>query len=185
MIHTFVPRCRVTESKLKGERDGIHLHPSPPPPPPPPRIPRFQPGSVCSPYTEQVVRFWDIKSQSNVANFEGHEANVNCLAFSENGYFLATGAADATVKLWDLRKLKNFHTIASAATCEVASLHFDHSGAFLCVGGAAIGVYESKTWLSLNELKLPQTSGVCFGHAAKTLAAASVDGTVTLFTPAE
>ena len=181
MIHTFVPRCRVTESKLKGERDGIHLHP----PPPPPRIPRFQPGSVCSPYTEQVVRFWDIKSQSNVANFEGHEANVNCLAFSENGYFLATGAADATVKLWDLRKLKNFHTIASAATCEVASLHFDHSGAFLCVGGAAIGVYESKTWLSLNELKLPQTSGVCFGHAAKTLAAASVDGTVTLFTPAE
>ena len=31
MIHTFVPRCRVTESKLKGERDGLHLHPSPPP----------------------------------------------------------------------------------------------------------------------------------------------------------
>lgn len=131
------------------------------------------------------MRIWDIKSQSNVANFEGHAGHVKCLAFSENGYYLATGAADATVKLWDLRKLKNFHSIASAATSEVASLHFDHSGAFLCVGGASVGVYESKTWSSLKELKLQQASGVRFGHAAKTLAASFIDGTMTLFTPAE
>jgi pre-mRNA-processing factor 19 len=32
---------------------------------------------------------------------------VTSLSFSENGYHLATAAADG-VKLWDLRKLKNF-----------------------------------------------------------------------------
>ena len=33
------------------------------------------------------------------------------MSFSENGYYLATGSRDASVKLWDLRKLRNFKTI--------------------------------------------------------------------------
>ena len=35
----------------------------------------------------------------NVAKFEGHKGPVTGLSFSENGYFLATAAADG-VKLW-------------------------------------------------------------------------------------
>lgn len=48
-----------------------------------------------------------MKQQKNVATFEGHTKPVRGLAFSENGYHLAS-AADDCVKLWDLRKLKNF-----------------------------------------------------------------------------
>ena len=84
--------------------------------------------------TEAVVRIWDVKSQANVASFEGHTGAVSCLAFSENGYYLATGAADATVKLWDLRKLKNFHSITPAAGGPIGGLHFDYTGQFLAVG---------------------------------------------------
>lgn len=46
----------------------------------------------------------------NVAKFEGHRGAICGLSFSENGYYLATCASDG-VKLWDLRKLKNFKTI--------------------------------------------------------------------------
>lgn len=46
----------------------------------------------------------------NVAKFEGHSGSICGMSFSENGYYLATCAADG-VKLWDLRKLKNFKTI--------------------------------------------------------------------------
>ncbi len=42
-----------------------------------------------------------------MASFDGHSAPVRALAFSENGYHLAS-CADDCVKLWDLRKLKNF-----------------------------------------------------------------------------
>ena len=46
----------------------------------------------------------------------------------------ATGAADATVKLWDLRKTKNFHTITPAAGGTISSVQFDYTGQFLTVG---------------------------------------------------
>lgn len=47
----------------------------------------------------------------NVAKFETKAgAPVTGISFSENGYFLATAAGDS-VKLWDLRKLKNIKTI--------------------------------------------------------------------------
>lgn len=53
------------------------------------------------------VRIWEAKSCKNVANFEGHTGPVVSLSFSENGYQLATASTDG-IKLWDLRKLKNF-----------------------------------------------------------------------------
>lgn len=47
----------------------------------------------------------------NVAKFETKaSAPVTSISFSENGYFLATAAGES-VKLWDLRKLKNIKTI--------------------------------------------------------------------------
>ena len=44
---------------------------------------------------------------------------VKFWTFSENGYYLATSADDSVVKLWDLRKLKNFKTIQLDESDEV------------------------------------------------------------------
>lgn len=42
-----------------------------------------------------------------MAKFDGCQGRINEISFSENGYYMATAASDG-VKLWDLRKLKNF-----------------------------------------------------------------------------
>jgi pre-mRNA-processing factor 19 len=80
------------------------------------------------------MRIWDVKSRAVVAALDSHQGAISCLAFSENGFYMATGAADATVKLWDLRKTKNFHTITPAAGGTISSVQFDYTGTFLTVG---------------------------------------------------
>jgi len=140
-------------------------------------------GLILGTGTEAVVRIWDVKSQANVASFEGHQGAISCLAFSENGYYLATGAADATVKLWDLRKLKNFHTITPAAGGAIGGVQFDYSGQFLTVGSNDVSVYESKGWstvASFTDHKAVVT-GVGFGRSASLLVATAADGVVKHF----
>lgn len=75
-----------------------------------------------------LLRLWDIKSRDNVISFPGHAARVNSVAFNENGFYLATGSADRTVKLWDLRNLNEPMFASEAADDSVTSVQFDHSG---------------------------------------------------------
>nr|XP_043609248.1 pre-mRNA-processing factor 19 [Erigeron canadensis] len=136
-----------------------------------------------------VVKIWDVKSQANVARFDGHVGAVNAVSFSENGYFLATAAQDG-VKLWDLRKLRNFRTISPYdENTPTQSVEFDHSGSYLAIGGSDIRVYQvasvKNEW---NLIKtLPDLSGtgkinsVRFGPDAKYIAVGSMDRNLRLF----
>ncbi|KAG5573761.1 hypothetical protein H5410_063527 [Solanum commersonii] len=74
------------------------------------------------------VKIWDVKSQANVAGFEGHVGAVTAISFSENGYFLAVSI---------LLQNELLMTILLPA-----SMEFDHSGNYLALGGSDIRVYQ-------------------------------------------
>lgn len=76
-----------------------------------------------------------MKEQQGVATFEGHTGAVKKLAFSENGYHLASVAEDGAVKLWDLRKSRAVNNLDFDAGHTVNSVAFDHSGTYLAVAG--------------------------------------------------
>ena len=125
------------------------------------------------------IRVWDIKAQNAVATFEGHEQAVHGLAFSENGYHMASCDGKA-VKLWDLRKLKNFQTIDVAAN----SVAYDFSGAYLAVGqGKEVGVYNSKTFdvVATYGGHTGQVTGVAWDPMAHYLASTSMDRSLKFF----
>jgi len=128
-----------------------------------------------------AVRVWDVKSQSLAHTFEGHTGAVTSLHFSENGYYLATGSADACVKLWDLRKLKNLSTITTDAA--IGAVAFDFSGQYLAVGGTALELYDTKGWSAFAAWSEQSAaiSGVAFGAGASFVASASADGVVKLY----
>jgi len=140
-------------------------------------------GMILGTGCDALMRIWDAKSQVNIVTLEGHTAAITCLAFSENGYYLATGAADGLVKLWDLRKTKTFHDITPAAGGAVGSLSFDLSGGFLAVGANEVGVYDTKTWSTVASFadNSAAVTGVGFGRAAATIVAAASDGVVKLY----
>lgn len=87
---------------------------------------------------DSQVKIWDLKEQSNVANFPGHSGPITAISFSENGYYLATAAEDSCVKLWDLRKLKNFKTLQLDEGYEVKDICFDQSGTYLAIAGSDV-----------------------------------------------
>lgn len=87
---------------------------------------------------DSQIKIWDLKEQSNVANFPGHVGQITAISFSENGYYLATSAEDSCVKLWDLRKLKNFKTLQLDDSYDVKDLAFDKTGTYLAVSGTDV-----------------------------------------------
>lgn len=68
----------------------------------------------------------------------GHSGAITTISFSENGYYLATAADDACVKLWDLRKLRNFKTLQLDEGYQIKDLCFDQSGTYLAVAGSDV-----------------------------------------------
>jgi len=134
--------------------------------------------------SDAQIKIWDLKEQSNVANFEGNSGPISALSFSENGYYLATaGADDGCVKLWDLRKLKNFKTIQLDEGYEVRDLSFDHTGTYLAVAGTDVRVYLCKQWTDLKVFQdhTAAATGVRFGKNASYIASTSMDRTLKLY----
>lgn len=132
---------------------------------------------------DALVKIWDLKERTNVANFPGHSGPVAALAFSENGYYLATAAADACVRLWDLRKLKNFRTITLDEGYQVHDLSFDQSGTYLAVAGTDVRVYLCKQWDTLRVFPdhTALATGVRFTHRARGIASVSMDRTLKIY----
>lgn len=132
---------------------------------------------------DSQVKIWDLKEQSNVANFPGHTGPISAISFSENGYYLATAADDSCVKLWDLRKLKNFKTIQLEDGYEVKDLCFDQSGTYLAVAGTDVRIYLCKQWIDLKVFNdhTALATGVRFGKHARYVASTSMDRTLKLY----
>jgi hypothetical protein len=71
-----------------------------------------------------------------VATLNGHAGAVLQVAFSPDGKLLATGSADKTVKLWDVRTGKLKKTL-SGHGAEVGAVAFSPDGKILASGGRA------------------------------------------------
>ncbi|CAJ0592545.1 unnamed protein product [Cylicocyclus nassatus] len=56
---------------------------------------------------DHKLMIWDIRGSQPAHTVDAHSAEVNCLSFNPYSEFiLATGSADKTVALWDLRNMK-------------------------------------------------------------------------------
>jgi len=141
-------------------------------------------GLILGTGTGSEVKIWDIKTQKNVATFEGHGGKVTSLSFSENGYYLASSSTTA-VKLWDLRKLKVVHEFGAAEAGNLNSVCWDYSGTYLAVAGDDIRVYTGKSFNHIATYKQHNkaVTDVAWGTAAQFLVSTSMDRSTKIWGP--
>lgn len=127
-----------------------------------------------------AVVVYDVRSQAQVASLEGHTGPATGLAVSENGYHLVSCSADATVRLWDLRKLDNPQTLRTPAA--LTCVAYDHSGNFLAAGSqdGGVAVWRTSDWSELfhaagGAVHTAAVSGMAFTPFARELVTASLD----------
>lgn len=60
---------------------------------------------------DAIGRVWDLRTGRTAMVLDGHVGAIFSIAFSPNGYQIATGSADDTVRIWDMRSLKALYTI--------------------------------------------------------------------------
>jgi WD40 repeat protein len=60
-------------------------------------------GRILAIATNQRIQLLETASMRLRKEFTGHLAHINALAFSPDGRYLATGSADTTVLIWDIR----------------------------------------------------------------------------------
>jgi len=168
-INTGVCRQKVSDNKIEGGFTRISFHPD---------------GLILGGGTsDTLVRIFDVKEQKNVANFRGHAGAVTGLSFSENGYYLASADDQGTVKLWDLQKLQNFHTISSKDLPSISNIAFDDCGAWLGIAGEDIRVFSSKGWELVKTFKEHKgtVTAIRFGPNANYIASTSKDRNLKFF----
>ncbi len=60
-------------------------------------------GSLIAASTGETIELWQMPSMRHAGTLRGHDAEVTSLAFSADGRVLASGSADSSVLLWDVR----------------------------------------------------------------------------------
>ncbi|KAM0745785.1 WD40 repeat-like protein [Meredithblackwellia eburnea MCA 4105] len=142
------------------------------------------------------IRIYDILTGGSlVATFPGHSEDdggspVTGLTFSENGYTLASSSEKGRqVKIWDLRKLSNTHSItlpSESASSVVSGVCFDYSGQFLLGTGTEVRVWAlgaGKVWdeVGVWEENAAEVSGGQWGVEGARIVVAGVDRCVRVF----
>ena len=136
-------------------------------------------------YRGEIVRLWDVDTDTEIGRLWGHIDNVNSLSFSPDGRTLATaGSVDATVRLWDVDTQTEIGRLRGH-TGWVNSVAFNPDGKTIVSGSNdnMVRIWDVATQTEIGRLRghTGWVNSVAFNPDGKTIVSADQHGTVRLW----
>jgi hypothetical protein len=87
----------------------------------------MDPKLIASVGDDKMINLWDVRASSSGASGvtpmhtlrDAHDGDINCVSFCPgNEHVFATGSADKTVALWDMRTLKTYVLYCIRVACQ-------------------------------------------------------------------
>uniref|UniRef100_A0A7S2ZQW7 Histone-binding protein RBBP4-like N-terminal domain-containing protein n=3 Tax=Rhodosorus marinus TaxID=101924 RepID=A0A7S2ZQW7_9RHOD len=92
---------------------------------------------------DKCVFFWDTRKSAATGKInDAHQGDVNCVDWSHNGMYIASGGADQRIRIWDVRQLSQSSEVTSFAdlrehTGQINEVQFQPCGNSSVLGSCA------------------------------------------------
>jgi WD40 repeat protein len=141
------------------------------------------------------ILLWDLSGENDVIVIYAHWKEVNAIAYSPDGRYLASGGDDCTIKLWNaaIHSTRSCAVVFEGHTSVVWSVCFSPNGKILASGSEDGSVRlwnvdaagDGSCLVHLRSHHRDSLRSIAFSPDGRTLATGSWDGTVRLWNPNE
>ena len=82
---------------------------------------------------EKNIKIWDTENGSSKGELIGHNKDVTTIKWSNDGSYFGSGSADKTIKLWDLKSLKEICTIPTLGYGPINDISLLNTGEMIII----------------------------------------------------
>lgn len=122
---------------------------------------------------------WEWQSEQYIMKQQGHSTEMNSVAYSPDGQYIATGGADAKIKLWNVMNGFCFVTF-SEHTSAITGIQFSNSKKFLVSASLdgtvrAFDIIRYRNFKTFTTPRMVQFGCVAIDHSGELVAAGGQD----------